>query len=92
MNIAVFGATGGTGREVVRQALGAGHSVTVVARNPSAMTFQHHRLRVLRGDVLVPGTFLQALAEQEAVVFSVGAADRSPTRIYSAGVMNVLMA
>jgi len=92
VKIAVFGSTGGAGREVVSQALEAGHYVTAVARNPSAITFQHERLRVLCGDVLVPGTFPQMLAEQDAVVFAVGAADRSPTKIYSVGVMNVLMA
>ena len=36
MRIAVFEATGGTGREVVRQALGAGHEVTVMVRKAGA--------------------------------------------------------
>jgi putative NADH-flavin reductase len=92
MKLVVFGATGGTGREVVTQALEAGHDVTAVARNPSAITIQHDRLRVLQGDVLAPETLLQAVTGQEAVVFAVGAADRSPTKIYSVGVMNVLLA
>jgi putative NADH-flavin reductase len=92
VKIAVFGSTGGTGREVVRQALNAGHSVTAVARTPAALTLQHDRLRVLRGDVLAPETLPQVVAEQDVVVFSVGAADRSPTKIYSVGVMNVLFA
>jgi putative NADH-flavin reductase len=92
MRLVVFGATGGTGREVVRQALDVGHEVTAVARRPSAMTIQHKRLKVLQGDVLAPETLPQAVRDQEAVVFTVGAADRSPTKIYSVGVMNVLMA
>lgn len=92
MKLVVFGATGGTGREVVQQALDAGHNVTAVARNPSAITFQHERLRVLQGDVGAPETLPQAIAQQDAVVFAVGAADRSPTKIYSVGVMNVLLA
>ena len=92
MRIAVFGATGGTGREVVTQALGAGHYVTAVARNPAALTIQHDRLRVLCGDVLASETVLPAIIGQGAVVFSIGAEDRSPTKIYSVGMMNVLMA
>jgi uncharacterized protein YbjT (DUF2867 family) len=34
MRIVVFGATGSTGRQVVDQALSAGHDVTAVARHP----------------------------------------------------------
>jgi putative NADH-flavin reductase len=92
MKLVVFGATGRTGSEVVAQALNAGHDVTAVARKPSVITTQHKRLKVLRGDVLVPGTLPQAVTGQDAVVFAVGAADRSPTKIYSVGVMNVLLA
>ena len=92
MKIVIFGATGGTGWEVVTQALEAGHDVTAVARKPSAIMIQHERLRVLQGDVLTPETLSQAVAGQDAVVFAIGAADRSPTKIYSVGVMNVLLA
>jgi putative NADH-flavin reductase len=37
MRLTVFGATGGTGTEVVRQALAAGHQVTAVVRDPSRL-------------------------------------------------------
>lgn len=92
MKVVVFGATGGTGCEVVKQALEAGHDVSAVARRPSAITIQHEHLKVLQGDVLMPETVTQAMIGQDAVVFAVGAVDRSPTKIYSVGVMNVLLA
>ena len=92
MKLVVFGSTGGTGREVVGQALAAGHAVTAVARNPSGIPIRHDRLNVLQGDILMPETILPAVAGQDAVVFAVGAADRLPTKIYSMGVMNVLLA
>lgn len=38
MRLTVFGATGGTGTEVVRQALEAGHQVTAVVRDPARLT------------------------------------------------------
>ena len=38
MNLTVFGATGGVGREVVTQALDAGHHVTAYVRNPAKLT------------------------------------------------------
>jgi uncharacterized protein YbjT (DUF2867 family) len=34
MNLTVLGATGGVGREVLTQALDAGHHVTAYVRNP----------------------------------------------------------
>jgi len=35
MKIAIFGAAGGTGRQVARQALDRGHDVVAVVRDPS---------------------------------------------------------
>jgi len=35
MNILVFGASGGTGRELVKQGLDQGHRVTAYVRDPS---------------------------------------------------------
>jgi putative NADH-flavin reductase len=37
MKITIFGATGGTGRHLVEQALAAGHEVTVVVRDPARL-------------------------------------------------------
>lgn len=38
MRITVFGATGGTGGSLVRQAIAAGHQVTAVVRDPARLT------------------------------------------------------
>lgn len=37
MRIAIFGATGHVGRELVAQALASGHEVTALARDPAAL-------------------------------------------------------
>ena len=51
MRIAVFGATRATGRHVVDQALEAEHEVTILVRDPAALSMQHHRLKVVVGDL-----------------------------------------
>jgi uncharacterized protein YbjT (DUF2867 family) len=53
MRLLVFGATGGTGREIVNQALERGHYVTAFARKPERLGISHQRLSVARGDVIV---------------------------------------
>lgn len=72
MNLLVIGATGGTGLEVVRQALADGHHVTALARDPARLPLQHSALNVVRGDVLDPATLDRALANAHAVISALG--------------------
>src|SRR5579862_313184 len=53
MKIAVVGATGATGRRVVKHALTQGHFVTAVARHPERLS-SAARLSFVRADVLSP--------------------------------------
>jgi putative NADH-flavin reductase len=92
MKLVVFGATGGTGRQVVEQALAAGHTVTAVARRPAAIAIQHERLEVIHGDVLEPDTLAQAIAGKDVVVSALGVRTREPTTVYSEGVANIMRA
>src|SRR5205823_3243712 len=62
MKIAVFGATGGTGKNVVARALAAGHQVVAVARRPEAVAPAAERLEVKRADVLDAAAVRAALA------------------------------
>lgn len=72
MKLLVLGATGGTGREVVRQAIERGHEVTVLARRPDALPARE-RLRVVPGDATRDDAAMaEALAGQDAVVSSLG--------------------
>jgi len=92
MQLVVFGATGGIGSRVVEQALTAGHGVTAVARQPSAITLRHERLEVIQGDVLEPETIRESIIRKEAVISALGARNRAPTTVYSEGVANIMQA
>ncbi|XP_070535158.1 flavin reductase (NADPH)-like isoform X3 [Ptychodera flava] len=73
MKLTVLGATGGTGRELVRQALERGHHVLAVVRTPSKLTIEHENLKVVQGDVLSPNTDLKGSFEgQDAVLSCLG--------------------
>lgn len=46
MKIAVLGATGQTGQQLVKQALQQGHIITAIVRNPSKLAINHENLKV----------------------------------------------
>jgi uncharacterized protein YbjT (DUF2867 family) len=72
MKILVMGASGKTGREVVRQALAAGHEVTAFVRDPSRLEVRDPRLSVVRGDVCSVDDLRRALTGQDAVISALG--------------------
>jgi putative NADH-flavin reductase len=90
--IIVFGASGGTGKLVVEQALLAGYQVTVVVRSPDAFTINHENLEIIKGDVFQPATFENAIKEKNAVVSCLGIQKRKPATVYSEGVGNIIKA
>ena len=73
MKVLVFGATGPTGRQVVTQALGRGHSVTAFVRNPAALSIDDKRLRVVAGDTTRDeAKVADAVRGQDVVVSALG--------------------
>jgi len=92
MKVAIFGATGGTGRCLVDQALAKGHSVTAPVRDPARMTTTHERLHVISCDVLDPVCVAAAIEDQEAVLCALGTGVKERTTLYSAGTRNIITA
>lgn len=82
LKLLIFGSTGGTGRELLKQALEQGHNVTAYARNPVKIDdIKHASLQVVRGDMLDPAVVVSAVAGQEAVLSTIGAgAERTTLR------------
>ena len=72
MKLTVFGSTGGIGREIVAQALQAGHEVTAVARRASAFPAG---VRTVVADVTAPGPGVleSAVRGVDAVLSGLGA-------------------
>src|SRR6266699_4097569 len=92
MNLAIFGATGGTGRQLVEHALEEGHTVTVLVRNPAAFPIQHERLSLVQGDVRNPARVETVVAGQDAILSALGTNQRGPVSICTDGVERMLTA
>ncbi|MBX0316237.1 NAD(P)-dependent oxidoreductase [Planococcus glaciei] len=72
MKIIVFGATGGVGKSVVKQAVDNGFEVTAFVRTPSKLEVTHENLNVVQGDAFNPAEVSAAIADHEAVVSCLG--------------------
>jgi putative NADH-flavin reductase len=72
MKLVVLGATGGTGREIVRQAIERGHSVTAFVRNPDGLQRNGNHVAVVQGDLLNPDNLARVIAGHDAVISGFG--------------------
>ncbi len=71
MKIALFGATGGTGRQFLDQAGAAGHEITAVVRRQASLPDLAH-VSVVVADVMDPDAIGPLIAGQDAVVSTIG--------------------
>ena len=74
MKTLLFGATSGTGLELLKQALESGYAVTAYARNPAKIdVIKHENLQTIHGDVLDADAVEKAVPGHDAVVSTIGA-------------------
>lgn len=92
LHLLIFGATGGTGRHLVTQALAQGHLVTAFVRTPVKLTIEHPQLRVVQGDVLTYADVRAAMSGQEAVLCALGTPSSQKDTLRSAGTRHILQA
>ena len=87
MKIAIFGATGHTGKYILRNALDAGHSASVLVRNPSRLPPGKYKLTIHLGDATDGDNVEDTIFGQEAVVSALGltANARSGTTVTAIG-------
>ena len=74
MEVLLLGATGKTGRQVLKQALAAGHRVTAFVRSPEKLAQPQENMTVISGDALDEAAVEQAVqsAAFDAVVVAIG--------------------
>jgi putative NADH-flavin reductase len=93
MKILVFGATGKTGMEVVKQALEKGNEVRAFVRNPQKMTLSNEKLTLVQGDVTDAGAVMSAVVDVDGVIIALGAsADMQADIVMAEGTANIISA
>lgn len=92
MKLFVLGATGGTGLQIVQQALSQGHDVTAFVRDPAKLPIKHERLKTVVGSL--PGdarALEEALRGHDAVISSLGLHNALKAHHFSENNMRVLV-
>lgn len=72
MKLTIFGATGRTGQLLVKQALEAGHELTVYVRNSNAIKFQNKNLKVIQGELHEKAKLKDAVSGADACISVLG--------------------
>jgi putative NADH-flavin reductase len=92
MKLLVFGSTGSIGRQLVKQALEQGHSVTAFARDPMKLDIQDANLKVAQGDVMDFAAVEKAVQGQDAVMCVLGSGGKRKGTIRSEGTQQIIRA
>ncbi len=90
--IALFGATGKTGRRVLTRLLDAGHAVRALVRDPTRLGHEHPNLHVVTGDVLDPSAVQATVTGADAVISVFGHVAGSPARVQTDGTATIVAA
>lgn len=92
MKLLILGASGLTGRELVKQALEAGHDVTAFVRDPERLKISHERLRVAVGNILDRDSLDSAVPGHDAVLSALGSPGLGKSTELSDGTANIINA
>lgn len=89
MRLAIFGATGKTGMELVRQGLAQGHSLTCLVRNPATAKLPPAVIQI-QGDVHDADAVANTIAGSEAVLSALGARSVLESGLLDQAIANIL--
>lgn len=86
MKITIFGATGGTGKQIVEQALEQSYEVKAFVRDPEKMTVNNPKLEIVKGDILDADSVDKAVEGVDGVLLALGS--REP--VLAKGTENII--
>ncbi|MCS3676285.1 uncharacterized protein YbjT (DUF2867 family) [Salinibacter ruber] len=89
MKLAVFGATGGTGRQFIAQATEAGHRIRALTRSPEKLSGRDAVVPV-EGNVLDPDDARRPVEGTDAAVCILGRTKNNPADVVSQGTAHIL--
>jgi len=95
MKLTIFAATGGIGRQILEQAVDAGHDVTAVVRHPQKLPDElSSQIRVVSADLAAPDPAMLTSAVQGAdgVLSGLGPRSKAETGIAARGTQAILAA
>jgi len=81
MKLFVLGATGGIGREILRQALERGHAVTAFVRSPARLDAFKDRVAIVTGNLLDADALAEVLRGHDAVLSAFGPMTLRPSTL-----------
>jgi len=92
IKIAVFGPSGGTGKQIVEQALASGYDVVAYARNPSKLNISYEHLTVIQGELSDAALIETAVKGVDAVLSALGPRGSSKDKPLTQGIQNIIAA
>ncbi|MBO3751058.1 NAD(P)H-binding protein [Streptosporangiaceae bacterium NEAU-GS5] len=90
--VAVLGATGATGRQVVSAALQRGHHVVALVRRTGTFTPRERLSEVTWPEVTDASALTRALPGTSVVISALGGADKGPTTVCTDGIRSAVTA
>src|SRR5262245_36806923 len=92
MRLLIIGASGGTGRALIRQAGERGHEITAFVRSPQELAGGARGVTIRQGDPRNVSELLAILPGHDAVLSALGPPGPGPTTILSAGARSTVEA
>jgi putative NADH-flavin reductase len=92
MKLAIFGASGATGRLLVRQALKNGHTVAVLLRSHDGLSIEDVRLQRTVGTLDDPAAVAKVIDGADVVISVLGVRKGGPQDVCTTGIRAILQA